>query len=61
MNLLGFQVLIRRIIELHDKYMGYVQESFQNHTLLNKVWFVMHQPLFQVFNFAKYLLCIHPF
>ncbi|THU64646.1 hypothetical protein C4D60_Mb01t28660 [Musa balbisiana] len=29
-------VLIRRIIELHDKYMGYVQESFQNHTLLNK-------------------------
>ncbi|CAL9149330.1 unnamed protein product [Musa hybrid cultivar] len=36
MNLLGFQVLIRRIIELHDKYMGYVQESFQNHTLLNK-------------------------
>ncbi|CAL9074423.1 unnamed protein product [Musa textilis] len=36
MNLLGFQVLIRRIIELHDKYIGYVQESFQNHTLLNK-------------------------
>ncbi|XP_064990913.1 cullin-1-like [Musa acuminata AAA Group] len=30
------RVLIRRIIELHDKYMGYVQESFQNHTLLNK-------------------------
>ncbi|XP_018682167.2 cullin-1-like [Musa acuminata AAA Group] len=30
------RVLIRRIIELHDKYMGYVQENFQNHTLLNK-------------------------
>nr|XP_018682167.1 PREDICTED: cullin-1-like [Musa acuminata subsp. malaccensis] len=30
------RVLIRRIIELYDKYMGYVQESFQNHTLLNK-------------------------
>ncbi|KAJ8499127.1 hypothetical protein OPV22_009679 [Ensete ventricosum] len=29
-------VLIRRIIELHDKYMGYVRENFQNHTLLNK-------------------------
>ncbi|URD74560.1 cullin 1 [Musa troglodytarum] len=31
-------VLIRRIIELHDKYIGYVQESFQNHTVLNKAF-----------------------
>ncbi|KHG05433.1 Cullin-1 -like protein [Gossypium arboreum] len=30
------QVLIRRIIELHDKYMAYVTDCFQNHTLFHK-------------------------
>ncbi|XVF72564.1 hypothetical protein PTKIN_Ptkin12aG0131400 [Pterospermum kingtungense] len=30
------QVLIRKIIELHDKYMAYVTNCFQNHTLFHK-------------------------
>ncbi|KAF2536572.1 hypothetical protein F2Q68_00018632 [Brassica cretica] len=30
------QVLIRKVIELHDKYMVYVVECFQNHTLFHK-------------------------
>ncbi|XP_019096794.1 PREDICTED: cullin-2-like [Camelina sativa] len=30
------QVLIRKIIELHDKYMVYVDECFQKHTLFHK-------------------------
>ncbi|KAM1058102.1 hypothetical protein EV2_032221 [Malus domestica] len=30
------QALIKNIIELHDKYMKYVDESFQNHTLFHK-------------------------
>ncbi|WRX11194.1 Cullin [Theobroma cacao] len=30
------QVLIRKIIELHDKYMTYVTDCFQNHTLFHK-------------------------
>ncbi|KAE8686122.1 Cullin-1 [Hibiscus syriacus] len=30
------QVLIRKIIELHDKYMAYVTDCFQNHTLFHK-------------------------
>ncbi|WCJ26040.1 cullin 1 [Euphorbia peplus] len=30
------QVLIRKIIELHDKYMDYVVGCFQNHTLFHK-------------------------
>ncbi|XP_022727593.1 cullin-1 isoform X6 [Durio zibethinus] len=30
------QVLIRKIIELHDKYMEYVTRCFQNHTLFHK-------------------------
>lgn len=30
------QVLIRKIIELHDKYMEYVTNCFQNHTLFHK-------------------------
>ncbi|XP_022758046.1 cullin-1-like isoform X1 [Durio zibethinus] len=30
------QVLIRKIIELHDKYMAYVNDCFQNHTLFHK-------------------------
>ncbi|XP_050227494.1 cullin-1-like [Mercurialis annua] len=30
------QVLIRKIIELHDKYMTYVNDCFQNHTLFHK-------------------------
>ncbi|TYJ15193.1 hypothetical protein E1A91_A10G167500v1 [Gossypium mustelinum] len=30
------QVLIRKIIKLHDKYMAYVADYFQNHTLFHK-------------------------
>ncbi|KDP42559.1 hypothetical protein JCGZ_24333 [Jatropha curcas] len=30
------QVLIRSIINLHDKYMAYVNDCFQNHTLFHK-------------------------
>ncbi|MBA0560234.1 hypothetical protein Golob_017146, partial [Gossypium lobatum] len=30
------QVLIRKIIKLHDKYMAYVTDCFQNHTLFHK-------------------------
>ncbi|XP_057994527.1 cullin-1 isoform X3 [Hevea brasiliensis] len=30
------QVLVRKIIELHDKYMAYVNDCFQNHTLFHK-------------------------
>ncbi|KAL5561527.1 hypothetical protein UlMin_031274 [Ulmus minor] len=30
------QVLIRKIIELHDKYMAYVTDCFLNHTLFHK-------------------------
>lgn len=35
----GFQdqVLIRKFIELHDKYMAYVNNCFMNHTLFHKV------------------------
>ena len=30
------QVLVRKIIDLHDKYMAYVTDCFQNHTLFHK-------------------------
>lgn len=30
------QVLIRKILDLHDKYMEYVKNCFQNHTLFHK-------------------------
>ena len=30
------QVLVRKIIDLHDKYMIYVTDCFQNHTLFHK-------------------------
>ncbi|GAV83364.1 Cullin domain-containing protein/Cullin_Nedd8 domain-containing protein [Cephalotus follicularis] len=30
------QVLVRKIIELHDKYIAYVTDCFQNHTLFHK-------------------------
>ncbi|CAI0379173.1 unnamed protein product [Linum tenue] len=30
------QVLIRKVIELHDKYLAYVSDCFQNHTLFHK-------------------------
>ncbi|GAB2265217.1 hypothetical protein Dimus_000285 [Dionaea muscipula] len=30
------QVFVRRVIELHDKYMGYVSDCFVNHTLFHK-------------------------
>ena len=31
------QVFVRKVIELHDKYLVYVNKSFQNHTLFHKV------------------------
>ncbi|KAM7257293.1 hypothetical protein ACFE04_013034 [Oxalis oulophora] len=31
------QVFVRKVIELHDKYLQYVTNSFQNHTLFHKV------------------------
>ena len=31
------QVLVRKIIELHDKYMTYVNDCFLNHSLFHKV------------------------
>ncbi|TYI01879.1 hypothetical protein ES332_A11G230700v1 [Gossypium tomentosum] len=30
------QVFITKIIKLHDKYMAYVADCFQNHTLFHK-------------------------
>nr|ACS69068.1 CULLIN1-like protein 1 [Lilium longiflorum] len=30
------QVFVRKVIELHDKYMQYVNDCFQNHTLFHK-------------------------
>ena len=38
----GFQVFVRKVIELHDKYLSYVNDCFQNHSLFHKVWFMMH-------------------
>ncbi|WVZ10280.1 hypothetical protein V8G54_014810 [Vigna mungo] len=31
------QVFVRKVIELHDKYLAYVNDCFQNHTLFHKV------------------------
>lgn len=36
-NHVKLQVLIRKFIELHDKYMAYVNNCFMNHTLFHKV------------------------
>ncbi|CAD5174261.1 unnamed protein product [Musa acuminata subsp. malaccensis] len=33
---LGFQVFVRKVIELHDKYLAYVNDCFQNHSLFHK-------------------------
>ncbi|KAF9678012.1 hypothetical protein SADUNF_Sadunf08G0167600 [Salix dunnii] len=30
------QVFVRKVIELHDKYLAYVNDCFQNHTLFHK-------------------------
>ncbi|MCI01362.1 cullin-1-like, partial [Trifolium medium] len=30
------QVFVRKVIELHDKYLAYVNSCFQNHTLFHK-------------------------
>ncbi|KAF5939621.1 hypothetical protein HYC85_023880 [Camellia sinensis] len=32
----GLQVFVRKVIELHDKYMVYVNNCFMNHTLFHK-------------------------
>ncbi|TYI95853.1 hypothetical protein E1A91_D01G028200v1 [Gossypium mustelinum] len=31
------QVFVRKVIELHDKYLAYMNDCFQNHTLFHKV------------------------
>lgn len=31
------QVFVRKVIELHDKYMAYVTDSFANNSLFHKV------------------------
>ncbi|MED6220898.1 Cullin-1 [Stylosanthes scabra] len=31
------QVFVRKVIELHDKYLAFVNDCFQNHTLFHKV------------------------
>ena len=36
-KLWGFQVFVRKVIELHDKYLAYVNDCFMNHTLFHKV------------------------
>lgn len=33
----GVQVFVRKVIELHDKFMAYVNDCFVNHTLFHKV------------------------
>nr|GMD75957.1 cullin-1-like [Ipomoea batatas]GMD77775.1 cullin-1-like [Ipomoea batatas] len=35
-NLQIFQVFVRKVIELHDKYLAYVNDCFQNHSLFHK-------------------------
>ena len=37
----GIQVFVRKVIELHDKYLAYVNDCFQNHTLFHKVCIVI--------------------
>jgi hypothetical protein len=37
-NHVKLQVLVRKFIELHDKYMTYVNNCFMNHTLFHKVY-----------------------
>ncbi|KAF9673357.1 hypothetical protein SADUNF_Sadunf10G0015600 [Salix dunnii] len=32
----SLQVFVRKVIELHDKYLAYVNDCFQNHTLFHK-------------------------
>ncbi|KAF7813662.1 Cullin-1 [Senna tora] len=39
------QVFVRKVIELHDKYLAYVNDCFQNHTLFHKA----HKEAFEVF------------
>jgi len=36
-DFIGLQVFVRKVIELHDKYLAYVNDCFQNHTLFHKV------------------------
>ncbi|MFS8016303.1 putative cullin [Helianthus anomalus] len=31
-----FFVFVRKVIDLHDKYLGYVNDCFSNHTLFHK-------------------------
>ena len=37
---LFLQVFVRKVIELHDKYLAYVNDCFQNHTLFHKVMII---------------------
>lgn len=41
-----FQVLLRKIIELHDKYMAYVSDCFVNNSQFHKVCAVQYRILF---------------
>ncbi|GAU50501.1 hypothetical protein TSUD_409760 [Trifolium subterraneum] len=36
------QVFVRKVIELHDKYLAYVNDCFQNHTLFHKSMVQLH-------------------
>lgn len=33
----SFQIFVRKVIELHDKYLAYVNDCFANHSLFHKV------------------------
>ena len=45
----GIQVFVRKVIELHDKFMAYVNDCFLNHTLFHKVSRIW---------IASYLFCL---
>lgn len=40
--ILSLQVFVRKIIELHDKYLAYVNDCFQNHSLFHKVCYTVY-------------------
>ncbi|KAL4575188.1 hypothetical protein LXL04_022030 [Taraxacum kok-saghyz] len=44
-NYFGMQVFVRKVIELHDKYLAYVNDCFINHTLFHKACMEMVMPM----------------
>lgn len=36
-SMAAFQAFVRKVMELHDKYLQYVNEFFMNHSLFHKV------------------------